>query len=69
MPPTIIDSQPKDDVEDLLIAALERVLDFADQARAYQREDGSFDWPAAMRDWRRVRQEARTVLLAAMEEP
>jgi hypothetical protein len=56
------------DMNDLLIRALERLLDFAEDGRKYQREDGSFDWATALQDWRHVRSEARTVLLAAMEE-
>lgn len=56
-------------MNDLLISALERLLDWADNPRQYVRDDGSFDWSAAMRDWRRLRTDTKTVLLAAMEDP
>lgn len=56
-------------MKDLLIDALEKLLDFAALPQRYVREDGTFDLTSAMRDWRRLRNEARVVLLAAMEKP
>lgn len=61
--------RPKvDDMNDRLIETLEKFVDFTNDQRRFLRDDDSFDWSAAVREWRELRREARVVLAAAMEE-
>lgn len=62
-------SWPKeDDMNECLVRMLEKFVDFTNHERRFVRDDGSFDWSAAVREWRELKREARVVLAAAVEE-
>lgn len=57
-----------DEMRYKLTETLEKFVDFANNERRFLRRDGTFDWSAAVREWRELKREARVVLAAALEE-